>query len=143
MALKFILSICVLMHLIGHVASDQRIADEMIKQHGQVVQSAWYIGLHWAIFTLGLIGNIALIVIFSKKDLKLRFDSLIITLAVFDLVYMTTQLTISMIFYSNLNLELYSEKRILVILKKVAFSCSAFTAIAISLERYLLIRYNM
>ena len=115
---------------------------EIYKYRLQVCQSAWNICLQWTIFTLGLIGNIALIVIFSKKDLKLRFNGLIITLAVFDLVYMTIQLTVSMIFYLNLPLD--SEKVLtMVVLTQVPFSCSAFTAIAISLERYLMICYNM
>ena len=112
----------------------------MFKYSSQVRQSAWNIGLQWTIFTLGLIGNIALIVIFSKKDQKLQFNGLIITLAVFDVVYMTTQMTQSMIFYLNPD----SEKHLTMIaLVEVAFSCSAFTAIAISFERYLLICHNM
>ena len=114
----------------------------MFRYLGQVRHSGWNIGIQWTIFTLGFIGNIALIVIFSKKDLKLRFNGLIITLAVFDLVYMTTRLTWSMIFY--LDLQLDSEKYLtMVVLTEVAFSCSAFTAIAISLERYILICHNM
>ena len=141
MALKFILSICVLIHLIGQVASSRTlniyIADEMFRYLGQVRHSAWNIGIQWTIFTLGFIGNIALIVIFSKKDLKLRFNGLIISLAVFDLVYMTTRLMRSY-------LRLDSEIRLtVVVLTQVAFSCSAYTAIAISLERYILICHNM
>ena len=119
------------------------IAHEMMMEYpDQVERSAWNMGLHWTFFMLGLIGNIALIVIFSKKDLKLRFNGLIITLAVFDLVYMTIQLTVSMIFYLNLQLD---SKKVLtmVVLTQVPFSCSAFTAIAISLEQYLMICYNM
>ena len=121
---------------------NRQIANEMREYPFQVLQSAWNIGIQWTIFPLGLIGNIALIVIFSKKDLKLRFNGLIIILAVFDLVYMTTRLTWSMIFY--LDLQLDSEKYLtMVALTEVAFSCSAFTAIAISLERYILICHNM
>ena len=121
---------------------NRHIAYEMFKYDDQVRHSAWNIGIQWTIFPLGLIGNIALIVIFSKKDLKLRFNGLIILLAVFDLVYMTTRLTWSMIFY--LDLQLDSEKYLtMVVLTEVAFSCSAFTAIAISLERYILICHNM
>ena len=81
----------------GHIFPE--IANELYEYHDQVRQSTWNIGIQWTIFTLGLIGNIALIVIFSKKDLKLRFNGLIIILAVFDLVYMTTRLTWSMIDY--------------------------------------------
>ena len=105
----------------------------------QVRKSAWNIGIQWTIFTLGFIGNIALIVIFSKKDLKLKFNGLIITLAVFDLVYMITQMTQSMLFYLSERDYAYG----LTGLTHVAFSCSAFTAIAISLERYILISHNM
>ena len=116
-----------------------QIANEFWKYPGQVLQSAWNIGIQWTIFTLGFIGNIALIVIFSKKDLKLKFNGLIITLAVFDLVYMITQMTQSMLFY--LSKRDYANG--LTGLTHVAFSCSAFTAIAISLERYILICHNM
>ena len=116
------------------------IANELFKYDGQVRHSAWNIGIQWTIFTLGFIGNIALIVIFSKKDLKLRFNGLIITLAVFDLVYMTTRLTWSMIDVLALKVDYYLT---VVVLTQVAFSCSAYTAIAISLERYILICHNM
>ena len=120
---------------------NRQIANEMRKYPFQVLQSAWNIGIQWTIFTLGLIGNIALIVIFSKKDLKLRFNGLIIGLAVFDLVYMTTRLTWSMIDYNYLNY--YKLTMVVQNLSQVAFSCSAYTAIAISLERYILICHNM
>ena len=123
-------------------AKTRHIVYEIYMYRGQVRQSAWNIGLQWTIFTLGLIGNITLIVIFSRKDLKLRFNGLIIKLAVFDLVYMTSELTWSMIDY--LNVELDDEIHLtVVVLTHVAFSCSAFTAIAISLERYILICHNM
>ena len=115
----------------------------MFRYLGQVRHSAWNIGIQWTIFTLGLIGNIALIVIFSKKDLKLRFNGLIIILAVFDLVYMTTRLTWSMIFYLDLELDEKFKINTMGFLEQVAFSCSAYTAIAISLERYILICHNM
>ena len=118
------------------------IANELFKYDGQVRHSAWNIGIQWTIFALGFIGNIALIVIFSKKDLKLRFNGLIIALAVFDLVYMTTRLTKSMIEYLRLPLD-YEKSLTVVVLTQVAFSCSAYTAIAISLERYILICHNM
>ena len=121
---------------------NRQIANEFWKYPGQVLQSAWNIGIQWTIFTLGFIGNIALIVIFSKKDLKLRFNGLIIALAVFDLVYMTTRLTKSMIEYLRLPLD-YEKSLTVVVLTQVAFSCSAYTAIAISLERYILICHNM
>ena len=119
---------------------NEHIADELYQYPDQVRLSAWNIGIHWTIFTLGFIGNIALIVTFSKKDLKLRFNGLIIALAVFDLVYMTTRLTWSMIDYLDLPLDYYLT---VVVLTQVAFSCSAYTAIAISLERYILICHNM
>ena len=123
---------------------NHRIAVEMFKYSSQVRQSAWNIGLQWTIFTLGLIGNIALIVIFSKKDLKLRFNGLIIKLAVFDLVYVTTQLTLSMINYLDIKDTAYIDIRsILGAMNEVAFSCSALTAVAISFERYALICHNM
>ena len=122
----------------------RHIVYEIYMYRGQVRQSAWNIGLQWTIFTLGLIGNIALIVIFSKKDLKLRFNRLIILLAVFDLVYVTTQLTLSMINYLDIKDTAYIDIRsILGAMNEVAFSCSAWTAVAISFERYALICHNM
>ena len=119
----------------------RHIVYEMYMYRGQVRQSAWNIGLQWTIFTLGLIGNIVLIVIFSKKDLKLRFNGLIIKLAVFDLVYVTTQLTLSMMNY--LDIKDYEKRLTVGVMHEVAYSCSALTAVAISFERYALICHNM
>ena len=86
------------------------------------------------IFTaIGLASNIALIGIYKKKDLTLRFNSLMLTLASFDLTTIAffiltaiLQLTIG----HDLNFVfLYLDGSLII--------CSAYTMVAIAVDRYL------
>ena len=105
----------------------------------QVWRSIWFISVQWIAVVFGLIGNIALIAIFLKKDKSVRFNNLILTLAVFDVIYLCMEITASMAYYfDELALELQIAKFV-----NVAFSLSSFTAIALSLERYCMLCRNM
>ena len=111
----------------------------MFKYPIQVLGSSWFIGVQWIPVVFGLIGNIALIAIFRKKDSTLRFNSLILTLAVFDLIYLCTQITQSMAMY----FEEWAFYHKMTVFSNTAFSLSTFTAIAISIERYCMLCRNM
>ena len=137
MALKFILAIFVLMNLRACVSGSSY--DDVMMIPSEIWQSSWIIGVQWIAVVFGLIGNIALIAIFLKKDKSVRFNNLILTLAVFDVIYLCMEITASMAYYfDELALELQIAKFV-----NVAFSLSSFTAIAISIERYLLICHHM
>ena len=118
-------------------------AQNILKHHNQVLSSSWFIGAQWIPVVFGLIGNVALIAIFRKKDLRLRFNSLMLTLAIFDLIYLCMQITQSMAMY----LKSFGPYRPLVdkmdVFSNTAFSLSSFTAIAISIERYCKVCRNM
>ena len=105
----------------------------------QVLRSSWLIGVEWITVVFGLIGNIALIAIFRKKDLKLRFNSLMLTLAIFDLIYLCSQITASMAIYFGADFN----DKIIQNLSNIPFSLSTFTAIAISIERYCMVCRSM
>ena len=87
-------------------------------------------------FTFTIIGfasNIALIGIYKKKDLTLRFNSLMLTLAFFDLatiVFFILTAILQLTIGHELNLVLLYLDGSLVI-------CSAYTMVAIALDRYL------
>ena len=105
----------------------------------QVWRSTWFISVQWIAVVFGLIGNIALIAIFRKKDLRLRFNSLMLTLAIFDLIYLCMQITQSMAVY----LKEWKLVHKMKVFSNTAFSLSSFTAIAISIERYCKVCHNM
>ena len=114
-------------------------AENILKHHNQVLSSSWFIGAQWIPVVFGLIGNVALIAIFRKKDLRLRFNSLMLTLAIFDLIYLCMQITQSMAMY----LKEWKLVHKMEVFSNTAFSLSSFTAIAISIERYCKVCRNM
>ena len=140
MALKFIFYIFVLMNLRACVSgSSWEEIEKVANIPQQIWQSSWIIVVNWIAVVFGLIGNIALIAIFLKKDKSVRFNNLILTLAVFDVIYLCMEITASMAYYFD---ELALEQKIAKFVN-VAFSLSSFTAIAISLERYCMLCRNM
>ena len=140
MALKFIFYIFVLMNLRACVSgSSWEEIEKVANIPQQIWQSSWIIVVNWIAVVFGLIGNIALIAIFLKKDKSVRFNNLILTLAVFDVIYLCMEITASMAYYFD---ELALEQKIAKFVN-VAFSMSYFTAIAISLERYCMLCRNM
>ena len=137
MALKFILAIFVLMNLRACVSGSSY--DDVMMIPSEIWQSSWIIGVQWIAVVFGLIGNIALIAIFLKKDKSVRFNNLILTLAVFDVIYLCMEITASMAYYFD-EFDLAQKIGNFV---NVAFSLSGFTAIAISIERYCMLCRNM
>ena len=100
------------------------------------IQNAIY-GVSGITWLLGMFGNIALIAIYSKKNLNLRFNKLMITLAIFDLSYLTVHMCL---FINSVTLGVTSVTHMIFgFLGYCAFKGSAFTTIAISLERYLIL----
>ena len=86
------------------------------------------------IFTaIGLASNIALIRIYKKKDLTLRFNKLMLTLASFDLTtiaFFTLTAILQLTIGHDLNfIFLYLDGSLVI--------CSAYTMVAIALDRYL------
>ena len=114
----------------------------MILQYpDQVLRSSWLISVQWIIVVFGLIGNVSLIAIYRKKDLKLRFNSLILTLAVSDLIYLSAKITESMADYFELD---YGKIKVTPhIFSHIGFSLSTFIAISMSIERYCMLCRNM
>ena len=89
--------------------------------------------LFFTFTVIGLASNIALIGIYKKKDLTLRFNSLMLTLAFFDLatiVFFILTAILQLTIGHELNLVLLYLDGSLVI-------CSAYTMVAIALDRYL------
>ena len=137
MTLKFIFYIFVLMNLKACVSGSSYEDVASIPLH--IWQSSWIIVVQWIAVVFGLIGNIALIAIYLKKDKSVRFNNLILTLTVFDVIYLCMQITSSMAYYFD---EFDLEQKIGNFVN-VAFSLSGFTAIAISIERYCMLCRNM
>ena len=140
MALKFIFYIFVLMNLRACVSGLSYKDVSIIPLH--IWQSSWIIVVQWIAVVFGLIGNIALIAIFLKKDKSVRFNNLILTLTVFDVIYLCMQITQSMAYYfeKSTRSALYVRMEVF---SNIAFSLSTFTAIAISIERYCMLCRNM
>ena len=85
---------------------------------------------------IGVFSNIAMIHIFKQKDLKVRFNCLIIVRAVFDLI------TICCFLFTGLMYLIKVEMAPWMFLCACAFNCSAFTMTTIALERYLVLCKN-
>ena len=76
----------------------------------------------------GLFGNTALIYTYSKKNLEIRFNALMITLAAYDIFYLITDSTTLITNHWTLNH-----------FRGFAFTGSIITTVTISLERYLVL----
>ena len=87
------------------------------------------------IFTaIGLASNIALIRIYVKKDLTLRFNSLMLTLAFFDLAAVASCLLTAIL---QLTIGDDQNFALLYYLDVALLNCSGYTMVAIALDRYL------
>ena len=79
---------------------------------------------------VGIISNVALIHIFKQKDLKVRFNCLMILLTAFDL---------AKLFSFDVNALLYFlevDAKALRFLDHLVFNCSTYTMMAMALERF-------
>ena len=90
----------------------------------------------------GIIGNIGLIVVYRKKPLKVRFNALMLTLAIFDLIFILTVLLgvpigIYIIFSSRNMFWPYLHTSYY--FNQVAFTGSILTTIAVAAERFLMV----
>ena len=89
------------------------------------------VGLFLSFALIGIISNICLCQIYRKKDLKLRFNCLMLSLALFDLVTI-------LLFVLTAILQLaYGPNAILLFVDGAFLNCSAYTMTVIALERYL------
>ena len=92
---------------------------------------------------VGIVSNIALILTLKQKDMKIRFNCLMILRAVFDLTtFFTFILAAISYFVFHEQVDNHVLESIPLFLDSVAFNCSAFTMITIALERYLVLCKN-
>ena len=83
---------------------------------------------------IGLVGNIALFYTYSKKNLKIKFNVLMMTLAVYDIFYLITDTTT---YFTNYFLVF---KYVVFNFRGFAFTGSVLTTFTTSLERYLVLQ---
>ena len=91
------------------------------------------LGIFFSFALIGIISNIALIVIYKQKDLKVRFNCLMLSLAVFDLM---TILAFALTAIVELAV---GTNTVLPFLSGALLNCSAYTMTAIAIEQYLLL----
>ena len=91
------------------------------------------LGIFFSLALIGIISNIALIVIYKQKDLKVRFNCLMLSLAVFDLM---TILAFALTAIVELAV---GTNTVLPFLSGALLNCSAYTMTAIAIEQYLLL----
>ena len=84
---------------------------------------------------IGIVSNLALLLIYKKKDLSIRFNCLMLLLATFDMVtmfmYLLTLILAVLIGPDKLDILLYFDS--------CCISCSVYTITAIALERFLVL----
>ena len=108
-----------------------------------------------AVVLFGVVGNVSFFVSFYKKNRKVRFNILMLTLAIFDSIFLLTSLPLDVINFQKgiLWSDTYHHKlgrqqvllnvyKTLDFISLLSFGGSVFTALTISLERYLLICRN-
>ena len=94
-------------------------------------------GLFFLFAMIGLMSNIALIRIYKRKDSSLRFNNLMLILAMFDLATITLFLVTGIIQFSIGNSMPVFNAILLYVDVSVAV-CSGYTMIAVALDRYLI-----
>ena len=87
---------------------------------------------------IGIVSNIALIRTYKKKDLSVRFNSLMLILAIFDLAtialfILTGIVQLTVVLDPGFN-------AVLLYLDVIVVNCTAYTMAAIALDRYLICR---
>ena len=81
----------------------------------------------------GIAGNIAMVITYKKKNLKIRFDCLMLLLAIVDLMFLLLLINTLVLAVILGNIPW------LFFLVECVFSGSVYTTTVISLERYLLL----
>ena len=86
----------------------------------------------------GLVGNVLLYQTYRKKDLSIRFNLLMLTLAIYDFLFLIPRAVDQIIQLANVDAMPDYGKFLL----NVFFNCGVYTSIFISLERFLLLCYE-
>ena len=86
----------------------------------------------------GLVGNVAQLRIYFKKDRKIRFNNLMLLIAIFDLLYLLFKLNSLIIEKSQMLVPLWY-RLLYGFVINWSFSGSAYTMALIAIERYLAI----
>ena len=94
------------------------------------------LGFCFVFVLTGIVSNIAMILEFKQKDLKIRFNALIILCAIFDLTTICTCILNIVAYFIEAPLAIF------LFVDYTALYCSSFTMITISLERYLVLCKN-
>ena len=94
------------------------------------------LGIFFTFALIGIVSNTAMIQVYKKKDLKVRFNCLMLALAVFDL------LTILLFILTAILQVAIGPNAILLFVDGASFLCSAYTMTLIALERYLALCRN-
>ena len=114
-------------------SSNQTIHDEKLGL-GTVQKTG--LGIFFTFALIGIVSNTAMIQVYKKKDLKVRFNCLMLALAVFDL------LTILLFILTAILQVVIGPNAILLFVDGASFLCSAYTMTLIALERYLALCRN-
>ena len=105
--------------------------------YGHFARNVWNLVALLVCGTFGLIGNILLIIIFYQKDLRIRFNGLIMTLAIFDFLYICICFGNDVCLYYK-----FHNGNLFYALENFLFYCSIFTVTMICIERYLVVCRN-
>ena len=91
----------------------------------------------------GLVGNLALFVIYVRKDQKVRFNSLMLLITSFDFIFLVFQNVRTVIELTEDVKWIYMNKpiylRIILFLYGFTFTGSVYTTILVNIERYLIL----
>ena len=97
----------------------------------------FFAGILVVLAAFGIGGNIALIHNYKATNLKVRFNCLMLFLAICDLTYLISIIVVLIV------VETVGEVHFLHWLCEVFFACSVYTTTAITLERYLVFCKDM
>ena len=97
----------------------------------------FFAGILVVLAAFGIGGNIALIRNYQAKNLKVRFNCLMLFLAICDLTYLISIIVVLIV------VETVGEVHFLHWLCEVFFCCSVYTTTTITLERYLVFCKDM
>ena len=106
-------------------------------ENGLDSSQMFFAGILVVLAAFGIGGNIALIRNYQAKNLKVRFNCLMLFLAICDLAYLISIIVVLIV------VETVGEVHFLHWLFEVFFACSVHTTTAITLERYLLFCKDM
>ena len=95
-------------------------------------------GVTLFVILFGLVGNVLLFQTYWNKNLKLRFNVLMLTLAIYDFLFLIPR-AIDQIIQLNDGVSMPDWGRFIL---NVFFNCGVYTSMFISLERFLLLYYE-